>query len=148
VWCDDLDMGACAGVSSVVPNTAGLPTTEARVPTTWPAGGVKAVVPTRRSPHLQTRSALKRVEPHQPRVPDDVRNDASRPYPRSRAGDSVSDHVSIDPGLRSEEAIDTCHHGADITLDSSAVDEIEGFLTAEPRSGVRCSAGSVTAGNQ
>ena len=61
---------------------------------------------------------------------------------------SVCDHVPIDPGLRFEEVLDTCHHGADIALDRSTRDEIEGFLTAEPRSGVRCSAGCVTPGHE
>lgn len=63
-------------------------------------------------------------------------------------GDSVCGHDSIDTGLRAEEAVDTCHHGADVARDRSAGYEVEGFLLAEPRSGVRCSARGVTAGHE
>lgn len=79
--------------------------------------------------------------------------DALAPCPADAAGPcalggSVCDHVSIDGGLRSEETVDTCHHSSDVALDRSASYEVEGFLLAEPRSGVRCSARGVTAGHQ
>ena len=63
-------------------------------------------------------------------------------------GDSMCDHVSIDRDLRFEETVDTCHHSSDVARDRSASYEVEGFLLAEPRSGVRCSARGVTAGHQ
>jgi hypothetical protein len=119
----------------------------------------------RRRPQLSHRSTPTKPPASSQQHPEDVRHARlaggrrarhnapclKRVMPAERGhslGASVCDHVSIDPVLRSEEVIDTCHHCADIALDSSACDEIKGLLITESRSGVRCPARSVAAGHQ